>query len=147
MEAASAQHFKAMADGSSNGATQILGALGTLFEGNKKVGAGIALVNTMIGASEELKKGTFGIASAIRVIAQGMGFVRAIKSASSSGASSAGAGATAAAAAAPQQNVQTLNFTLTNDSFGIGQNLVRQIASQLNEATRNGNTLIRATVS
>ncbi|CAB4157207.1 NAD-dependent DNA ligase, adenylation [uncultured Caudovirales phage] len=147
MEAASAQHFKAMADGSANGATQILGALGTLFEGNKKVGAGIALVNTMMGASVELQKGTFGIASAIRVIAQGMGFVRAIKSASSSGASSVGTGATSAAAAAPQQNVQTLNFTLTNDSFGIGQNLIRQIAAQLNESQRNGSTLIRATVS
>ena len=46
-----------------------------------------------------------------------------------------------------QQNVQTLNFTLTNDSFGIGQNLVRQIAAQLNEAQRNGSTLVRATVS
>lgn len=147
MEAASAQHFKAMADGSANGATQILGALGTLFEGNKKVGAGIALINTMMGASVELQKGTFGIASAIRVIAQGMGFVRAIKSASSTGASSVGTGATAAAAAAPQQNVQTLNFTLTNDSFGIGQNLIRQIAAQLNESQRNGSTLIRATVS
>ena len=144
MEAATSQHYKTMADSSNNGATQILGALGSLFEGNKKVGAGIALVNTMIGASEELKKGTFGIASAIRVIAQGMSFVRAIKSASSSGGG--GAGAAGATAAPPQQNVQTLNFNVQNDQFGIGANLIRQIASQLNEAQRNGSTLIRATV-
>jgi hypothetical protein len=42
--------------------------------------------------------------------------------------------------------VQTLNFQISNDPFGFGEKLVRQLASQLNEATRNGAS-IRATVA
>lgn len=71
----------------------ILSAMGILFQGSQKVGAGIALINTMIGASEELKKGTFGLVSAARVIATGMGFVKAIKSASPGGGGTASVGA------------------------------------------------------
>lgn len=59
--------------------TDILGGLDTLFAGSKQAGAALALVNTFIGASQEIKKGTFGFASAARVIAQGMGFVKAIR--------------------------------------------------------------------
>jgi hypothetical protein len=124
----------------------ILGGLDTLLAGSKKGGAALALVNTMIGASEEIKKGTFGFATAAAVIAKGMAFVAAIKGADSGsrgrGGSSAGAGAGAAPA---QQPVQTLNFNITNDPFGFGDRIVRQIAMQLNEASRNGSNL-RATV-
>ncbi len=129
--------------------SDILGGLDTLFAGSQKAGAALAWVNTLIGASQEIKKGTFGFASMAKVIAQGATLVKGINGAKKGGGGGAGVGGggSAAAAAPPQQNVQTLNFTLQNDSFGIGQNLVRQIAAQLNEAQRNGSTLIRATVS
>jgi hypothetical protein len=135
-----------------NGMTNdILAGLNTLLAGSQKAGARLAMVNTLIGASQEIKNGTFGFASMARVLAQGAALVKGIQGARSGavGGSAVGStGASSAAAAAPaQQNVQTLNFTLQNDSLGIGQNLVRQIAAQLNEAQRNGSTLIRATVS
>ena len=57
-----------------------------------------------------------------------------------------GASAAASAGSAPQGPTQTMNFTLTNDPFGFGERIVRQLASQLNEAQRNGSS-IRATVS
>ena len=125
--------------------SDIMGGLNTLFAGSQKVGAGLALVNTMIGASKELQKGTFGFATAAKVIAQGMGFIKAIKGAKNggSGGSVGGGGAAAAPAQAP---TQTLNFQITNDPFGYGERITRQIAAQLNEATRNGSN-IRATVS
>jgi hypothetical protein len=104
-------------------------------------------VSTYKGAAKALEEGTFGIAQAAAIIAKGIGFVNAIRGAGKGSAASARSATSTSAAAPPQQNVQTLNFTLVNDSFGIGQNIVRQIASQLNEAQRNGNTLIRATVS
>lgn len=55
----------------------------------------------------------------------------------------AAGGSAAGAAAAPP--MQTFRFTLTNDQFGIGQNLVRQLVQQINEASRNG-AQIRATM-
>lgn len=65
-------------------------------------------------------------------------------------AASAGGGAASAAtasAADPQQNVQTLNFSVTNDPFGISDRVVRQIVGAINESQRNGSNLIRATVT
>jgi hypothetical protein len=59
---------------------------------------------------------------------------------------SGGSSATASQAQAPQQNVQTLNFSVTNDPFGISDRLVRQIVGSINEAQRNGSTLINARV-
>jgi hypothetical protein len=124
----------------------VLGGLDTLLAGSKKGGAALALVNTMIGASEELKKGTFGFATAALVIAKGMAFVSAIKGSGSGSRGRGGDGGGASASAAPaQQPVQTLNFNITNDPFGFGDRIVRQIATQLNEASRNGSN-IRATV-
>lgn len=118
----------------------VLGGLDTLLAGSQKGGAALALVNTMIGASQEIKKGTFGFASASKVIAQGMGFIKTIKGAKGGGrggvASSGGAGS--AAAAAPQQAVQDLGITFVNDPFGIGERTARAIATRVNEAQRNG---------
>lgn len=130
-----------------NGMTSdILAGLDTLLAGSQKAGAALALVNTFIGASQEIKKGTFGFATAAKVIAQGMGFVKAIKGAKKGGASSAGGGGGGGASAAPaQQPGQTLNFNISNDPFGFGDRIVRQIATQLNEASRNGMNL-RATI-
>lgn len=125
---------------SANGmASDILAGLDVLLAGSQKAGAALALVNTFIGASQEIKKGTFGFATAAKVIAQGMGFVKAIKGAKGSGGGASGAGGGgAAAAAAPQQAVQDLGITFLNDPFGIGERTARAIATRVNEAQRNG---------
>lgn len=88
------------------GGAMILGAMASTNKRAAKLqgifAAASALMSTYQGAAKELEKGTFGFASAAAVIAKGIGFVAAIKSASSSGgggASSAGA----SAAQAPQQ--------------------------------------------
>jgi hypothetical protein len=118
----------------------------------KAFGAAEALISAYQGAANALKLPfPKNIAAAASVLAKGIGFVNAIKGVSkgggSAGASAGGGGAGAAAVAeAPQQQVQSLNFTVMSDPFGIGERVVRQIASQLNEAQRNGNTLIRANV-
>lgn len=135
------------------GGAAILGAMASTNKKAQKAqaifAAAAALMSTYQGAAKELEKGTFGFASAAAVIAKGIGFVSAIKSAGSGGGGSVarGGGSAAPAAAAPAQApTQTLNFTVQNDQFGFGERIVRQIASQLNEASRNGSTL-RATVS
>ena len=153
MEQVEATHQAKMGSQMREGVATTIGALSQLFNKSKPLAIASALVNTWQGMTEALKLPfPKNIAAAATTLATGMNAVRNIRSTSPGGGGSTSGsigagGASAAAAAAPQQNVQTLNFTLTNDSFGIGQNLVRQIASQLNEATRNGNTLIRATVS
>lgn len=133
----------------------VLGALGTLFQGSKKFAIAQALINTWQGATEALKlRFPANIAAFAKVIATGMNAVKNIRSAQPGGGGAGGAagssapgaatgGGTAAAAQAP---TQTLNFQITNDPFGFGERIVRQIAGQLNESTRNG-TAIRATVS
>jgi hypothetical protein len=60
--------------------------------------------------------------------------------------SSAGEASTASATP-QQQSVQTLNFSVTSDPFGISDRLVRQIVGAINQSQRDGSTLIRATVS
>jgi hypothetical protein len=125
--------------------SDILGGMDTLLAGSKKGGAALAWVNTLIGASQELKKGTFGFASMARVIAQGAALVKGISGGGGGRGRGSASAPTAAAAAPAQQNAQTFNLTVQNDPFGIGANFARQIAQQLNEASRNG-TNIRASV-
>lgn len=125
----------------------VLGSLGTLFAGSKKFAAAQALVNAWAGATEALKLPfPENLAAFAKVLATGMGAVKNINSAKP-GSSSAGgsAGGSGGVAAAPPQPVQTLNFNIQNDPFGIGERTARAIAGQLNEAGRNGFSL-RATV-
>lgn len=125
----------------------VLGSLGTLFAGSKKFAAAQALVNAWAGATEALKLPfPQNLAAFAKVLATGMGAVKNINSAKP-GSSSAGgsAGGSGGVAAAPPQPVQTLNFNIQNDPFGIGERTARAIAGQLNEAGRNGFSL-RATV-
>lgn len=126
--------------------SDILAGMNTLFAGSQKAGAALAWVNTLIGASQELKKGTFGFASMATVFAKGAALVSAIKGGGSGGRGRAGGGATASApAAAPaQQATQNLGITFVNDPFGIGERTARAIATRVNEAQRNG---IRLNVS
>jgi len=137
---------------------EILSAMG---QTNKKAlrvakvfGAAQALIGAYQGAAEALKLPfPKNLAAAATVLAKGIGFVSAIKGVNDSGGAvgaSSGGGAVASAAssapAAPQAS-QTLNFSVTNDPFGISDRLVRQIVGAINQSQRDGSTLIRATVS
>lgn len=134
----------AMGDGAvaaTNGTvSDILGGLDTLLAGSKKGGAALAWVNTLIGASQEIKKGTFGFASMATVLARGAALVSAIKGGGEGGRGrgSTVTGSTAAAAAPAQQATQNLGITFVNDPFGIGERTARAIAARVNEAQRNG---------
>ena len=127
----------------------------------QKIAQAFAAAETLINAwraySQTLADPTLPwfakFAAAAGVLAAGMGAVSAIKGMSKSGGGGAGASAaggaaaTASAAPAQQQNVQTLNFSVVNDPFGISDRVVRQIVGAINESTRNGSNLIRATVT
>ena len=129
--------------------SSILGSMGQLFNGSKKFAAAQALVNAWAGASEALKLPfPKNIAAFAQVLATGMNAVRNIKSAQPGAGAAGGAAGVAASGggAAAAQPTQTLNFQITNDPFGMGERFARQLASQLNEAQRNGSS-IRATVN
>jgi hypothetical protein len=139
----------------------ILGSMGTLFNESKKFAIAQSLVNSYLAFTEVLKDPSLigrpfaRVAAAGAVLASGLAQVKAIRSASPGGGgggavASSGGGASSAAAApaqAPQQNVQTLNFSVTNDPFGISDRLIRQIVGSINQAQRDGSTLINARVT
>jgi hypothetical protein len=114
---------------------------------SKAFGAAQALISAWQGAAEALKLPfPSNMAAFAKVLSTGLGAVNAIKGAKKGGTTSgagAGGGAGAATGATP---VQTMNFNITNDPFGFGERIARQMASQLNEAQRNGSS-IRATVN
>lgn len=124
--------FGAMADAMASGNDKMM-KIGRAF------GAAEALINAWRAYAQTLA--TPGLnplakfAAAAKVLAAGMGAVQAIKGGSKT---SAGASGSIGAAAAQSSPTQTLNFTLTNDQFGFGERIVRQIATQLNQAGRNG---------
>jgi len=124
--------FGAMADAMASGNDKMM-KIGRAF------GAAEALINAWRAYAQTLA--TPGLnplakfAAAAKVLAAGMGAVQAIKGGSKT---SAGASGSIGAAAAQSSPTQTLNFTLTNDQFGFGERIVRQIAAQLNQASRNG---------
>lgn len=115
----------------------------------KKFAAAEALINAWRAFSQTMADPTLPffakIPAAVSALAAGMSAVSALGGGGGSGGVR-GASAASAAGAAPQGPTQTMNFTLTNDPFGFGERIVRQLASQLNEAQRNGSS-IRATVS
>jgi len=124
--------FGAMADAMASGNDKMM-KIGRAF------GAAEALINAWRAYAQTLA--TPGLnplakfAAAAKVLAAGMGAVQAIKGGSKT---SAGASGSIGAASAQSSPTQTLNFTLTNDQFGFGERIVRQIAAQLNQASRNG---------
>jgi hypothetical protein len=139
---------------------EILGAIGQTNDKALKMakvfGAAEALVNAYRSASQTLADPSLPFfakfAAAASVLAQGIGFVTAIKGVNKSGGAVASTGGASAAASAPQaqaapQATQTLNFSVTSDPFGFSDRLVRQIVGAINQSQRDGSTLIRATVS
>jgi hypothetical protein len=139
--------------GAQNTTQQVLGAMQTLFSKSKPLAAAVALINTWQGATEALKKPwPQNLAAFASVVSTGLGAVKAIRGTTSSGSGGGGGGtrggggAAATPAAAAPSPTQTLNFTISNDPFGFGERVIRQLAQQLNEASRNGSTL-KAVVS
>lgn len=132
--------FGAMADAMSSGNDKML-KLGRAF------GAAEALINAWRAYAQVLADPALSpfakFAAAAKVLAAGMGAVNAIKGGSKTSAGTASSGTTTQAAASP---TQTLNFTISNDPFGFGERIIRQIATQLNQAGRNGMN-IQAVVS
>jgi hypothetical protein len=132
-----------------NGMSQILNAVG---QGNERMmriakafNAAMAWIDTLAGAARELRKGTFGFASAAAVIARGVGFVNAIRSTSSSsgaGSFSSGSFSSGSSASGMAQSAQapttTFRFTIQNDPLGFGEQFARQMIEQLNQASANG---------
>ena len=122
----------------------ILSAIG---QNNKKAlkiakvfSAAQALINTYQGASKELAKGGIdGFAAAAAVIAQGIGFVNAIKSVGDNGTGGgSGSTGTSSAASAPAAPTQTVSINLQGDTFSRGsvEGLLEQIQSQLDRGGR-----------
>jgi len=126
-----------------DGGAEILGAMASTNKRAAKLqgifAAASALMSTYKGAAKELENGTLGFATAAAVIAKGIGFVAAIKSASSvggGGGSAGGGGGGGQASAPPPPPPQQRSLTLIGDSFN--KKMVIQVAEFLNDGTDNG---------
>jgi hypothetical protein len=111
----------------------------------KKFAAVEALINAWRAFNQVLADAALPwyakIPAAVGVLAAGMNAVQAIKGGGGSASSAGSAGSRASSAAQAAPPTQTLNFTITNDPFGFGGNIIRQLAEQLNQASRNGTNL------
>lgn len=121
-------------------ASQVMGVLGEMFQGNKKIAAAQALVNAWAGATEALKMPfPSNILAFGKVLATGMNAVRSIKGASISGG---GAGSSAASSAATpqvtQQRTANINFY---GGFQPTQETIGMIANGLNDWLGDGGRL------
>lgn len=125
-----------------DGGALILGAMAST---NKKAAkaqaifaAGSALISAYQGAAKELEKGTFGFASAAAVIAKGIAFVSAIKSAGSSASGGGGGGGSVSGAGAPAASGGGSNPLEVNlNTYGAGDFMakmdVASLLSRLND--------------
>lgn len=106
-------HFK-MYQSANKGVSDVLGALGQLFQGSKEISAGIALANAWLSFTEVMKDPSFAgrpwarFAAAAKALAAGLNAVRNIKSAAKGG----GNAGSASSASQPAQTVQPLQATL-----------------------------------
>ncbi len=101
MEQVERTHQFAMTRETMSGVQASLSALGQLFQGSKKIGAGIAIANSWLAFTEVLKDPAYvgrpwqRFAAATSALASGMNAVRNIKSAQPGGTSSGSAGGSA----------------------------------------------------
>jgi hypothetical protein len=135
------------------GAAEIAGALGAF---NKKAlkaqavfAAGAALIDTYQGAARELRKGTFGFATAAAVIAKGLGFVAAIKSAGEGNTSISAGGGGRGTSTVPQQAAAPSPQTVYIDSLdpaGLysGQTLINLFDAFYDENDKRGKVFVVA---
>lgn len=124
-----------------DGVSGVLNAMGGLFEGSKKISAGIALANSWLAFTEVLKDPSFvgrpwaRVAAAIAALKPGLQAVKNINAArpGGGGATGVGGGMASGAASAPQG---IANITLVGDSFSRGT--VESLFKQINDGQRMG---------
>jgi hypothetical protein len=145
MEQVEATHNFAMLQSTRDGVSASLSALGQLFQGSKKIGAGIALANSWLAFTEVLKDPSYvgrpwaRFAAATSALASGLNAVRNIKSASpgGGGSSSAGGGTGSGSAGGGQSYSQQVALQLVGgDMFSRDQ--VLKLINAINEASKDG---------
>jgi uncharacterized phage infection (PIP) family protein YhgE len=125
---------------------QVLNSMGQLFQGSKKISAGIALANSWLAFTEVLKDPSFigrpfaRFAAAASALSSGLAAVRNIKSAQIGGGGAVSAGT----AATPQAPQSIANITLNGDTFSRGT--IEGLFEQINDGLRQGRVinLVRA---
>lgn len=142
MEQVEATHNFAMLQSTRDGVSASLSALGQLFQGSKKIGAGIALANSWLAFTEVLKDPSYvgrpwaRFAAATSALASGLNAVRNIKSGGSS-AASAGTGTSSGSAGGGQSYSQQVALQLVGgDMFSRDQ--VLKLINAINEASKDG---------
>jgi len=145
MEQVEATHNFAMLQSTRDGVSASLSALGQLFQGSKKIGAGIALANSWLAFTEVLADPSFKgrpwarFAAATSALASGLNAVRNIKSSSpgGGGSSSAGGGTGSGSAGGGQSYSQQVALQLVGgDMFSRDQ--VLKLINAINEASKDG---------
>jgi len=148
MESAELQHSQKMVKASSDQTRGTLQNLGTMFQGSKKIGAGLALANSYLAFTEVLKDPALvgrpfaRVAAAGAVLASGLQAVQSIKSASAGGGGGAAiggaspSGGTTGAAAAPQTSNNVAIQLTGGDMFSRDQ--VIQLINGINDAVDDG---------
>jgi len=145
MEQVEATHNFAMLQSTRDGVSASLSALGQLFQGSKKIGAGIALANSWLAFTEVLKDPSYvgrpwaRFAAATSALASGLNAVRNIKSSSpgGGGSSSAGGGTGSGSSGGGQSYSQQVALQLVGgDMFSRDQ--VLKLINAINEASKDG---------
>lgn len=130
-----------------SGGAEILGAMGAFNAKALKVSqvfaAAEALVSTYQGAALELRKGTFGFASAAAVIAKGLAFVGAIKSVSAGGGGGGysrggGGSANTSQQSAPETPLRVTLDTIDPGAIYSGSAMIKMFEAIQKEAGNRG---------
>lgn len=127
------------------GGEGILSAMGAFSKKSlamaKVFAAADALVSTYQGAAAELKKGTFGFASAAAVIAKGLAFVAAIRGVNASGGGGGGGGSASSVAAAQPAALPVQRVLIDYQGPASAMPSFSALVDMLNQAGRNGHIL------
>lgn len=148
--AAAANMGQVAVDQANTGVGGVLTAMGQLFQGSKKISAGIALANSWLAFTEVLKDPAFigrpfaRFAAAASALSSGLNAVKNIKAAQPGGVGSAGAAAASATPTPAQAPQSVANITLNGDTFSRGS--VEALFQQINDGLRQGRVinLVRA---
>ena len=135
--------------GSEQTASGVLANMGVMFQGSKKLSAGIALANSWLAFTEVLKDPSFvgnpmaRIAAAGAALASGLVAVKNIKSASPGGGGGGGGsgGGSSAAAPTPQTSREATIQLVGGDIFGGSQ--VRDLINAINREQEGGAVVLR----
>jgi hypothetical protein len=141
--AAAANMGKAASDQADASVSDVLNSMGQLFQGSKKISAGIALANSWLAFTEVLKDPSFigrpwaRIAAAASALSSGLAAVKSINSAQPGGTGGGSAGSAAAAGAGgAAMQPPTQNFVI--DAPGMN---IQSLVDSINQATDMGHRI------